>query len=194
MAPAGARTRGKGRERHRVEGAGEFGGEGTHDVPGCYSARMKRVLVILLAVALLAGCASKTTANVSASPKTAGSTVSPIAISSSHAAPRHDPFVGTWHVAGYGPGSGIAISKVSGAYRVTLVTHFKPEPGYSWLCARRGSNELTVGPGQTEYVEVIKFNPTSRRLTWTSNGMDPEVFTKVSDSTAPPTPWPTTSP
>jgi hypothetical protein len=37
--------------------------------------------------------------------------VSPTAISSSHAAPRHDPFVGTWHVAGYGPGSGMAISK-----------------------------------------------------------------------------------
>lgn len=148
----------------------------------------------MLAVALLAGCASKTTANVSASPKTAGSTVSPTAISSSHAAPRHDPFVGTWHVVGYGPGSGMAIGKVSGAYRVALVAHFKPEPGYSWLFSRRGTNELIGRPGQFQGAEVIKFNPASGRLTWTENGVAPEKFTKVSDSTAPPTPWPTTSP
>ena len=105
-----------------------------------------------------------------------------------------DPFVGTWHVVSYGPGSGMAISKVSGAYRVTLVAHFKPERGYSWLCTKRGSNELIVGPGQTRYVEAIKFNPASGRLTWTSNGMAPQVSTKVSDSTAPPTPWPSVSP
>jgi hypothetical protein len=154
---------------------------------------MKRVLAILLAAALLAGCASKTTANVTASPRTTGLSASPTAISSFHATPSHDPFVGTWHVVGFGPGSGMAMSKVSGAYRVTLVAHFKPEPGYSWLCAPRGSNELIVGPGQTEYVEAIKFNPASRRLTWTSKGMAPQVFTKVSDSTAPPT-RPTTSP
>jgi hypothetical protein len=105
-----------------------------------------------------------------------------------------EPFVGTWHEVGYDPGSGMAISKVSGVYRVALVAHFKPQPGYSWLFSRRGTNELFGQPGQFQGVEVIKFNPASGRLTWTENGVAPEEFSKVSGSTAPPTPWPTTSP
>ena len=129
---------------------------------------MKPLLAILAAVLLLAGCG--------------------------HVAPRHDPFVGTWQAVGFSPGSGYTISKVSGVYRVVTVAHFKPLPGYSFPFSRRGSNELIGRPGEFQYVEAISFNPASGRLTWTSNGMDPQVLTEVSDSTAPPTPWPSASP
>ena len=55
---------------------------------------MKRVLVILLAVALLAGCVNKSTTNVGASPKTVGPTVSPTAVAS--------PQTKTYHSAAFG--------------------------------------------------------------------------------------------
>jgi hypothetical protein len=105
-----------------------------------------------------------------------------------------DPFVGTWQAVGFSPGNGYTISKVSGAYRITTVAHFKPLPGYSFPCSRRGDDELIIDPGKTPYVEAVKVNPAGGRLTATSNGMDPQVLTKVSDSTAPPTPWPSASP
>jgi len=51
-----------------------------------------------------------------------------------------DPFVGTWQAVGFSPGNGYTISKVSGAYRITTVAHFKPLPGYSFPCSRRGDD------------------------------------------------------
>lgn len=127
---------------------------------------LKSALVILAAVLLLAGCG-----NTAAS---------------------HDPFVGTWQAVGFGSGNGIAISKVSATtYHVAEVDHFKQH----WFNAySRYGNELTSHPGEFPYVEVFKFNPASRHLTSTSNGMAPEVLAKVSDSTPPPSPWPTKSP
>jgi hypothetical protein len=130
---------------------------------------MKRAVIVLAATALMSGGCG-------------------------HTAPSHDPFVGTWHVVGYGPGSGMAVSKVSSGYRVVFVARFKPEPGSSWLFSRRDSKELIRRPGQFLSLQIIKFNPTNGRLTWTENGATFQVFTKVSDSTAPPTPWPTASP
>ena len=135
---------------------------------------MKLVLAALAAVLLLAGCG--------------------------HA---KDPFVGTWHAVGYGPGSGIAVSKVSGAYRVTFVSDFKPERGGSWRFLRHGSTELMVivnykdpdhPSDHWQRVERIDFDPATGRLTYTENGVHLMRLSKVSDSTVPPTPWPTTSP
>ena len=116
-----------------------------------------------------------------------------------HGGLSHDPFVGTWHVVGYGPGMGIAISKVSSVYVETQVVRFRPNPGASWQFSRHGSDELISLPGQTTYVEAIKFDSASGHLTSSSTangkaGLAPQVFTKVSDSTTPPNPWPTTSP
>ena len=128
---------------------------------------MKLTLAILAAVLLLAGCG--------------------------HSAPNHDPFVGTWQAVGFDPGNGYAISKVSGAtYRVAEIDHFKQHG--SALYSRRGSNELISRPGQLAEQDVIKFNPASGRLTETPRGDVGAVLTKVSNSTAPPSPWPTKSP
>jgi hypothetical protein len=49
----------------------------------CYDARMKRALVVLVAVALLAGCASRPTTNVTTSPSTNGFFASPAAVANS---------------------------------------------------------------------------------------------------------------
>ena len=131
--------------------------------------------------------------------RTAPPTPWPTTSPGGHTAPSHDPFVGTWHAVGYGAGMGIAISKVSSVYGETLVVHFKPDPGGLTQFSRHGSDELMSLPGQTPYVEALKFNPASGRLTFSSTangkpGLAPQVFTKVSDSTTPPTPWPTSSP
>ena len=131
----------------------------------------------------------------STAPPTPWPTTSP----GGHSGPSQDPFVGTWHVVGYGPGMGIAISKVSSVYVETLVVHFKPNPVALTQFSRHGSNVLISLPGQTSYVEAITFNPANGRLTSSSTangkaGLAPQAFTKVSDSTTPATPWPTPSP
>lgn len=123
-----------------------------------------------------------------------------------HTASSHAHFVGTWHVVGFQSGSGIAISRASSTvYRVTTVAQFKPVAGASWWFFQHGSDELRAmlnvkiedplhPSNSTRWLELIKFDPASGRLTWTVNGMYPEVFTKVSDSTALPSPWPSASP
>jgi hypothetical protein len=138
---------------------------------------VKLVLAILAVVLLLAGCG--------------------------HTAPSHDPFVGTWQAVGNGAGSGIAISKASGAYRVTFVSNFKPERGGSWRFLRHGSTELMVivkykdpdhPSDHWQRVEALDLNPATGRLTYTENRLYLMKLSKVSDSTALPTPWPTASP
>ena len=76
----------RGGEGHRVEGAG--------GLLQCYAARMKRVFVVLVAVALLAGCASKPTPKVTASPTTTGSSASSTAVA--------NPQTKTYRNAAYG--------------------------------------------------------------------------------------------
>jgi hypothetical protein len=149
-----------------VEGAGEVGGEGTHDVPGCYSAQMKTALAILAAILLLAGCGQ---AN----------------------APK-DPFVGTWRGTAVSddPNGHLVIARVPNGYLVaitldghTMGTDVFARQGNKLVAAVKESGE----PGGVLRMGIT-YLPGTGRVSWKYGNGLPAELVRISNSTEIPSP------
>jgi hypothetical protein len=112
-----------------------------------------------------------------------------------HVSAAKDPFVGIWQ----GLDVHLVIAKAGKSYRTTLVVPVKFPHGNGWVgpYTRKG-NELKAGlsvtldgkPTGRVIVELIDFVPTTGRLTY-KDGTGPAIeFSRVSASTAIPTPSP----
>jgi hypothetical protein len=126
---------------------------------------MRRALIALIAVVLLAGCG--------------------------HASSPSDPFVGTWQFQGVH----LVVAKVGASYQTMLVVPH----GYGWAGPyKRTGNELKATmhvtnngqPTGQVIVELIDYHPATGHLTY-KDGPGPALdFSRVSSSTAVPSPSP----
>jgi hypothetical protein len=125
---------------------------------------MRIGLAILAATLLLAGCG--------------------------HAGATTDPFVGTWQFQGVH----LVVAKVGGSYQTIVVSH-----GPGWVGPyKRTGNELKASlhvtldgkPTGQVIVEFVDYLPATGHLTY-KDGTGPALdFSRVSDSTAVPSPSP----
>jgi hypothetical protein len=141
---------------------------------------MKTALAIAAAVVLLAGCGH---ANAPSVPK--------------------DPVVGTWR-AELGPPEGwlLVVTKLPAGYQATVAytqldAHSQPIPPVVGTFTRKGNQlfgvlKLTTGDNHA----LLVYTPTTGHLTWRSLAFlgASTIMTKVSDSTAIPSPTATPSP